>query len=85
MNQWEKILVFIAIITKAFFRATVDVAWGVAGILLLGILISQYIPDAQAIYNLQDLARFIYEYWALFWLSIFVLSTHGNLWRIERR
>ena len=84
MNEWERIMLFICILIKAFFRATIDIVWGIAGILLLAILITQQVPDAQAIYNLQDTARFIYETWALFWLAIFTLFVYSNLWRVKK-
>lgn len=71
---FKSVLIWLAIIGKSLFQSTVSIVWGIAGILLLGILITQYIPDSQAVYNLQNTARLIYEDWGLFWAFFFGLD-----------
>lgn len=83
MNNWERLIMFVGIFGKAFFKATTEIAWGVAGLLLLGGMITQYIPDSQAVYNLQDTARIIYNNWSIFWACLFGLSIHSNWWRLK--
>lgn len=80
----KDIILLTLILLKGIFRATVEIAWGIAGLLLLGGMISQYVPNAEAIYQLQNIAIMIYKYLGYFWFASFVLYVQSNWYRLEK-
>lgn len=82
-NYWKKQGLMILIVLKSFWKASVEIVWGVAGMVLLGGFILEYLPESNTIYELQRLTGFLIDNLFYFWAVILLLFLYDNWWRVR--
>ena len=83
MNHFKKSGLGILIVFKAFWKSTVEIAWGIAGLILFGGLMLQYGGAPTIVEELFKLNKFLMNNWGCFWLGFLILYIYDNWWRIK--
>ena len=71
------------ILIKAFWKSTVEIAWGIAGLILFGGMMLQYDVSPTIVEELFKLNRYLMNNWMWFWLGFLILYLYDNWWRIR--
>jgi uncharacterized membrane protein YfcA len=66
-------------IVISFFKATVEIVWGMVTFMLLISLLNYYKADPSAIQNLFPLIEFIKTNWLYFWFAFFSGELYLNI------
>lgn len=83
MNHFKRSGLGILIILKAFWKSTVEIAWGIAGLILVGGMMLQYDVAPSVVLQLLNLNMFLMENWGWFWIAFMILYIYDNYWRLK--
>ena len=83
MNHWKRSGLGILIVLKALWKSTVEVAWGICGLILFGAFMLQYGGAPTIVEELFKLNKFLMENWGWFWIGFVILYINDNWWRIN--
>lgn len=82
-NHFKRSGLAILIILKAFWKSTVEVAWGICGLILFGGFMLQYGGAPTIVEEMFKLSRFLMDNWHYFWLGMMALIISDNWWRVN--
>ena len=83
MNNFKRYGLVTLIVLRAFWKSTVEIAWGISGLILFGGLMLQYDVALTTVAKLFEINRFLMNKWIGFWLVFWILSIYDNWWRIK--
>ena len=83
MKKLKKLILGMLIISRAFWKSTIEITWGFAAILLFRGLLLQYQIDLSHGRELLKLTIILLKYWVFFWLGFYILNLYDNFWRMR--